>query len=195
MKDAVRHCQPASPHADAHDRWSAIMRAALPRMRSYVRRVAATGHDAEELLAEVHVQAWINRAAVIDDEAPFRIVMQHVQLVCRTWVRHRRREVPLDAVFHGGVEDDSAETGTGMSIDEAQRRLDWGKRALAQLSENQRAVVDLRYRWSLSYAMIAAALGMSEATARVHAFRGIGRLRSIVATDPPPWLLGEDSEL
>jgi len=64
---------------------------------------------------------------------------------------------------------------------EAGRRL---KAALSMLSERQRHAVLLHEWMGYSFAEIASILGTSEATARVHAFRGRDTLRTLLGESP-----------
>lgn len=65
---------------------------------------------------------------------------------------------------------------------EAGRRL-WA--ALAQLSDRQRSAVLLHMWMGYSFREIGVALGTSEATARVHAFRGRDTLRTLLGEPSP----------
>ena len=77
---------------------------------------------------------------------------------------------------------------------EASRRL---AAALAQLSERQRRAVLLHEWMGYSFAEIGSILGTSEATARVHAFRGRDTLRTLLgdssAPDPAASLMEQQS--
>lgn len=53
-------------------------------------------------------------------------------------------------------------------------------RALARVPPNQRAAIFLHYQCDLPVADVAARLGVSRATARVHLWRGRARLRSML---------------
>ena len=66
---------------------------------------------------------------------------------------------------------------------EASRRL---AAALAQLSERQRRAVLLHEWMGYSFAEIGSILGTSEATARVHAFRGRDTLRALLGDSSAP---------
>ena len=66
---------------------------------------------------------------------------------------------------------------------EAGRRL---AAALAQLSERQRRAVLLHEWMGYSFAEIGSILGTSEATARVHAFRGRDTLRALLGDSSAP---------
>jgi RNA polymerase sigma-70 factor (ECF subfamily) len=77
---------------------------------------------------------------------------------------------------------------------EAGRRL---RAALGQLSERQRRAVLLHEWMGYSFAEVASILGTSEATARVHAFRGRDTLRALLgdvsAPDPAASLMEQRS--
>ena len=54
--------------------------------------------------------------------------------------------------------------------------------ALSALSPQQRLAVEYHYRWGWPYWAVAAAIGASEATARVHAMRGLKTLCNLLAS-------------
>jgi RNA polymerase sigma-70 factor (ECF subfamily) len=60
------------------------------------------------------------------------------------------------------------------------------RRALSRLSDRQRSAVLLHEWFGYTFAEIAEAMGVSEATARVHAFRGRETLREQLSTSSPP---------
>src|SRR5262245_55569076 len=97
------------------------------------------------------------------------IAFHQAQSWKRRLLRRRKRIEPLAEDF-----DPAAPPGPDP---EAKRRLE---AALAQLPERQRHAVLLHEWMGYSFADIAAILGTSEATARVHAFRGRDALRTIL---------------
>jgi Sigma-70, region 4 len=68
---------------------------------------------------------------------------------------------------------------------------EWGRMILARLPEQQRAVVDLRYRWGWTDEVIAEALNIAPSTVRVHAARGLAALRRMVRDASPPGPMSE----
>jgi RNA polymerase sigma-70 factor (sigma-E family) len=55
---------------------------------------------------------------------------------------------------------------------------DWLRRALADLTPMQRAVIVLRYAEDLSEKQVAEILGITAGSVKTHAFRGLARLRA-----------------
>lgn len=158
------------------------------RLRSYVRHVSREDDDVAELIAETWSRAWTCKADFLIAPDPATSLICIAREVCRDWMRARRHEVTLCETDGDGDVEPEASTCGSMSIEEAQGQQRWADRVLSQLTQQQRLAVDYRYRWSWSYEVIAAAMDTSEATARVHAWRGLRRLRAVVASDPLPAL-------
>jgi len=108
---------------------------------------------------------------------PWPILVHLLRPLCARRVTWARKELPI-----GDVPIDSS----GDSIDLQMNRqvlIDWMVRRLVDLPEQQRLAVDFRYRWGWPYWAIAAGIGTSEPTARVHLTRGVRRLRQFAMTD------------
>jgi RNA polymerase sigma-70 factor (ECF subfamily) len=126
------------------------------------------GEIADEATAEAFTRAIPQRGS-IRDLRPwlYRVAFR----VARTELDREQREV-------GETEDQGDEPA---DLDELRRVLD----ALTELPPKQRAAIVLYYRVDLPVREVAAILGVSTHTAKVHLHRGRNRLRQ---------LLGEDSD-
>jgi RNA polymerase sigma-70 factor (sigma-E family) len=139
-------------------------------------------HLAEDVVQEVLVRIlarWRGMSHVEQPDAYLRtaIVRQFV-----SWRRLRaRHEVPLGAVTEAAAPTDTA--GGHAARDEV-----W--RALATLPPKQRAVLVLRFYEDLSDAQIADVLGCQPSTVRVHASRGLARLRGLMPSQRPQQIGG-----
>lgn len=133
-------------------------------------------HLAEDIVQEVLVRIlarWRGLSHVEQPDAYLRtaIVRQFV-----SWRRLRaRREISLETVADAAVPTDTA--GLHAARDEV-----W--RMLATLPAKQRAVIVLRFYADLSDPQIAEALGCQPTTVRVHASRGLARLRGLLSDQP-----------
>lgn len=168
--------------------WLDLTAASRTRVTAYLRRVTTEPDEISELSAEVYSRAWINREDVLAATVPESVIIGFARAVCVEWGTWRRRLLPLDTVEAASFVAETERSSDSMSVEEVTLQRAWSQRMLSQLSESQRLAVDYRYRWSWSYDEIAAALGCSEATARVHVWRGLQRLRTLVIADPPPML-------
>jgi DNA-directed RNA polymerase specialized sigma24 family protein len=157
------------------------------RLRAYLRCGRWSDQEVEELLWEV----WSMAVEVEDTLAASRdrwpVLRELAARASSRLLRVRRRErlsrcwaddgTVLDVWQLVDAELDSVETEP--------LRI-WTAAVLMQLSEQQRLAVDYRYRWGWPYWAVAAAIDIAEPTARVHASRGLERLRKIAERCPPP---------
>jgi len=121
----------------------------------------------QEALARVH-RRW-NRLPYL--EQPDAYVRTAIVRQYLSWRRRRSsREAPLAV-----VPEAAAAAGSDVAASHAARDEMW--RLLAGLPRRQRTVLVLRYYQDLPDDEIAEALGCAPATVRVHAARGLSRLR------------------
>jgi len=176
----------AQRSSDDDRRWLDVVAQSMPRVRAYIRRVSKDDDEIADLLAETRALAWLGRSEVLADPTPTAAMIEYAREACREWMVTHRHEAPLDEVTVAMMPSQDAMGGDSMSLPEAEEWQRWCVRVLSRLSPQQRLAVDYRYRWSWDYEVVAAAIGSTEATARVHVHRGLGRLRETFAHDPPP---------
>jgi RNA polymerase sigma-70 factor, ECF subfamily len=121
---------------------------------------------------EAELRAWLSTIVnhnVIDAARHYRTAGRRTQT----------REVRLDAREHAAtIAGPVQPPSLALRRQEADVEL---YRAVARLPENQRLVVELRYRSGLDYRQIAAAMEISEVAARKHCSRAIEALRKQLA--------------
>ena len=128
-------------------------------------------HLAEDLVQEVLAKAH-RRWSRIEAEQPDAYLRQAlVRTHLSWWRRLSNRETPREVMA------DSA--GPDFAQHMAVRDELW--RLLASLPKAQRTVLVLRFFEDLDDARIAEVMACSQATVRVHAFRGLSKLRSSVS--------------
>ena len=143
-------------------------------LRRFAYLLCGDRHLGEDLVQEVLIKAY-RRWPRIELEQPdsylrAALVRSHV-----SWLRRRASRE------HVGV---SADAGSDQSADFAGQhaiRDDLWKR-LGRLTRAQRAVLVLRYYEDLDDRQIAEVLRCNPSTVRVHAARGLGRLRADLAS-------------
>lgn len=165
MSPATR--APAS--ADAPWDWDDLRR----RARAEARRVVADDDDAEDAAQEAVMRAWRRRRACRSPEAP------------ESWLRTIARNEALRHLERAARFDRS--TGDDRSPDVPSEWLEDGlvtrlsiDQAVAQLNEEDRRLIGLRYSLDLSDVDIGAVLGIAEATVRVRLHRVRKRLRPLI---------------
>ena len=121
---------------------------------------------AEEALAEAFTRA-VEHAERIRSPVPW---------VYRTAFRLARVELEREHRF-------GAKSTEASAYDAIPDDLEQLMQALRALSPNQRAAIVLRFEEGLSVSEVAARMGISSATVRVHVFRGRKRLRELLGSD------------
>lgn len=145
---------------------------------SHCRRLLGHREDAEDGAQEAFVRAWekLGQCRQPDRPLPWMLSIAHNQAM--TMLRRRKNQPTVDEVAHlGGWENgDEMEIGTTATggeegpADVTEEELE---RAVGQLSTDDGALFELRYRSQLSVRDIAEVLQRSENTVKV----GLHRLR------------------
>jgi RNA polymerase sigma-70 factor (sigma-E family) len=154
------------------------VRARGDTLRRFAYLLCGDRHLGEDLVQEVLVKAY-RRWSKIESDQPDRylrtaLVRSHV-----SWLRRRSSgERPGPA---GGVTEDRP-AGMDFAQQHALRHDLWDR--LGQLTRAQRAVLVLRYYEDLDDRQIADVLRCAPSTVRVHASRGLARLRTDLTPSP-----------
>lgn len=160
----VRHDPPVAGSETAWD-WEAVTRLCL----RVATRVLGPGSGAEDAAQEAAFQAWRHCADCRNPEAPWPWIVAIAQ---REALRERRGPPAL------GLDEDSEacvvphEPQTLLQLDV--------RRALAQLSEQERALVLARYWTDLTQEQVATLLQIPAGTVKVRLHRVRARLRPIL---------------
>lgn len=145
------------------------------RLRAYCRRMSSSDEDVEEVLWDIWQDAVALEGTLTTATNQWPILHELARRACATRMRRWRREYPLEEVS-AAIEERLA--------DDPEGRRECGtpvEGLLSCLPHQQRLAVDFRYRWGWPYWAVAAALDTTEPTARVHAARGLRRLRQLTA--------------
>jgi RNA polymerase sigma-70 factor (ECF subfamily) len=159
------------------------------RVYSFARYLLSNPEEAEDVTQEVLLRLWRHRQGV-DEERLGSWLLRVTRNACYDLLRRRRSEAA--AGLRGASLDDeepaqvaSAEPGPQERAESEQfrRRL---LAALAELGEPFKSIVILREVQGLSHREIGEALGIPEATVRVHLHRGRRKLRERLKEDVQP---------
>ena len=159
--------------------WRAIYVATRERLFSLLAYQLGSREEAMDVLQDTYVSA-IRGIGSYRGEGSLEawmagIAFHQAQSWKRRFLKKRKQTDPLP---------ETLETAAPLGGDpEARRQL---IAALAKLSERQRRAVLLHEWMGYSFAEIGSILGTSEATARVHAFRGRDALRTLLGESPAP---------
>jgi RNA polymerase sigma-70 factor (ECF subfamily) len=145
--------------------------------------------DADEAVQDAFVKAYTH-LGTFREELPFEVWFTRILINgCLDRIKARRRRerwIARPTVDADGVERDPAEHLPSLSPspeaqllhNERRRRL---KEAMVQLPERQRLVFVLSHFEGRTSREVSAVTGLNESTVRVHLFRAIRRLRSLLA--------------
>jgi RNA polymerase sigma-70 factor (ECF subfamily) len=149
----------------------------------YLREVA----DADDAVQDAFIKAYVN-IATYRDELPFEVWFTRILVngcLDRIKARDRRRrwmiasESPAEEI---GAAQPAVQTTSPEALvlaAERRRQLD---EALARLPRRQRMVFVLSQEQGYSSREVSAMTGMNESTVRVHLFRAVRRLRTLLRT-------------
>ena len=172
---------------DLDDAFPALLEEMHELVFNGARRWLPTHHDAEDVTQEVFVRAYRALAGYEPDriaELRLRPWLFTITLnMCRNHARGRSRR-PAQMQFDsrhespglGTAEDDAVEA---IAVDEWRDRL-------ARLSARQRDAIVLRHVVGLSYEEIGDVLDRPPGTVKSDVYRGLDRLREILATEGTP---------
>lgn len=160
--------------------FGALYRRYLDRVYGYAFYLLGDHHDAEDATERTFLAALDAIGRFRDEGATFRswlFRIAHNQVANALRSRSRRRTSPLD-----GVADPIADADPARDADAAHdaRRV---RAALAELSEDRRQVVVLRFVNGLSAREIGAVLGRSEGAVRVLQHRALRELAGLLGAE------------
>jgi RNA polymerase sigma factor (sigma-70 family) len=155
--------------------WNRLIATFDSRIRAYLRFVPCSQDEAEEILWDVWAMAAEEEAEMMGTD-PWPAIVRLIRAACRSRAGTWRHEQAGDKA--AALAEPRQDTGESV-VDDTDLLADV-ENALASLPATQRAAVDYHYRWGWPYQIVAAALDCTEVTARVHAHRGLTRLRGVI---------------
>jgi RNA polymerase sigma-70 factor (ECF subfamily) len=169
---------PAVARGDA-----AAVKACLDRYGALVwslaRRMCRSGTDAEDAVQEIFVSVWKNAGrfdATKGSEVTFIATIARRRLIDRMRQAGRRpNESPIESGGGMAVSQDSV----GAPV-ELREEVGIASRAMAELSEDQRRVLQMSIGHGLSHEKIAEATGIPLGTVKTHIRRGLIRVRALL---------------
>jgi RNA polymerase sigma-70 factor, ECF subfamily len=193
----VKTLQAEGRHAEARERFSELVtrhqRRASRIAYHYLRQTA----DADEAVQDAFVKAY-SHLSTFREELPFDVWFTRILINgCLDRIKSRtRRErwlVPMGRLTQPGTDQGptgrdltervpSAAASPENALLSRERRQQIAE-ALAQLPERQRSVFVLSHVEGCTSREVSALTGLNESTVRVHLFRAIRKLRSLLATD------------
>lgn len=187
---AVKAMQADGRHAEARERYAELVSRHQRRASRIAFHYMRDAAEADEAVQDAFVKAYSHLSS-FREELPFEVWFTRILINgCLDRIKARtRRERWLAPMPDGpGGERDFAERtpGSGPSPEDhllARERRKTLAAALSRLPERQRSVFLLTHYEGCTSREVSAMTGLNESTVRVHLFRAIRKLRTLLASD------------
>lgn len=186
---AVKAAQADGRHAEARDRYAELVGRHQRRASRIAFHYMRDAAEADEAVQDAFVKAYTHLAS-FREELPFEVWFTRILINgCLDRIKARTRRERWIAPMPegpGGARDFAERTpGRGPSPEDqllARERRQELANALAKLPERQRSVFMLSHYEGCTSREVSALMGLNESTVRVHLFRAIRKLRTLLAT-------------
>jgi RNA polymerase sigma-70 factor (ECF subfamily) len=186
---AVKAMQADGRHAEARERYAELVSRHQRRATRIAFHYMRDAAEADEAVQDAFVKAYSHLSS-FREELPFEVWFTRILINgCLDRIKARtRRERWVAPMPEGpGGERDFAERmpGRGPSPEDqllARERREALSRALARLPERQRSVFMLSHFEGCTSREVSALTGLNESTVRVHLFRAIRKLRTLLGS-------------
>jgi RNA polymerase sigma-70 factor (ECF subfamily) len=195
---AVKALQAAGEHAEARERYSELVARHQRRASRIAYHYLRDGAEADEAVQDAFVKAYQHLSS-FREELPFDVWFTRIlingcldRIKARTrrerWLVPMRGRAAATGADNAPADRDMTERvpAGGLSPEAAllgrERRREIAA-ALAKLPERQRSVFVLSHVEGRTSREVSALTGLNESTVRVHLFRAIRKLRSLLAED------------
>jgi RNA polymerase sigma-70 factor (ECF subfamily) len=189
----VKALQAGGQLDQARDRFSELIARHQRRATRIAFHYLRDGADADEAVQDAFVKSYMH-LGTFREELPFEIWFTRILIngcLDRLKARHRRaRWLAPPMTDAQGVERDPGEYLPARGPSPEEQVLSGERRrqlagALARLPERQRLIFMLSHYEGRSSKEVSAMTGLNESTVRVHLFRAIRRLRTLLAGGTP----------
>jgi RNA polymerase sigma-70 factor (ECF subfamily) len=198
----VKAMQAAGRLDAARERYAELVERHQRRAARIAYHYVRDSADADEAVQDAFVKAYTH-LGTFREELPFEVWFTRILINgCLDRIKAKRRRerwISRPTIDANGEERDPTEHLPSRSPspeaqllhNERRRRL---KEAMVQLPERQRLVFVLSHFEGRTSREVSAVTGLNESTVRVHLFRAIRRLRSLLApgTEPPTAATGSE---
>jgi RNA polymerase sigma-70 factor (ECF subfamily) len=187
---AVKALQAEGRHAEARDRYAELVSRHQRRAGRIAYHYMRNAAEADEAVQDAFVKAF-SHLSTFREELPFEVWFTRILIngcLDRIKARTRRERWLAPMPESSGSQPGFAErVASGGPSPEAQllarERRQQLANALARLPERQRSVFMLSHYEGCTSREVSALTGLNESTVRVHLFRAIRKLRTLLAPD------------
>src|SRR6188474_1788367 len=188
---AVKAMQAEGRHAEARERYAELVARHQRRASRIAFHYLRDGAESDEAVQDAFVKAY-SHLQTFREELPFEVWFTRILINgCLDRIKARTRRERWIAPMPDGPagERDFAErvAGNDPSPEDqllARERRERLARALAKLPERQRSVFMLSHYEGCTSREVSVVTGLNESTVRVHLFRAIRKLRTLLADIP-----------
>ena len=185
---AVKALRAEGRHAEARERFAEVVARHQRRASRIAYHYVRDAAEADEAVQDAFIKAYSHLAS-FREELPFEVWFTRILVngcLDRIKARTRRERWIVSMPETTGTERDLAERmpGHGPSPEDqllAKERRERLADALGELPERQRSVFMLSHYEGCTSREVSAITGLNESTVRVHLFRAIRKLRSLLA--------------
>lgn len=169
-----------------HD-YERMIRPIEQQMMRSVWRITQDANDADDAFQEATIQIWQRLRKIRAHPNPQALVLRICTNVACDVLRRKSRRRNREQSSSSKDLDISSPDVAALKL--SHERREEVTAAIARLPERQATAVTMRFLLYCPYEEIAQALDCAEATARVHAARGLSRLRDLLAhlNPSPTW--------
>ena len=187
---AVKALQAEGRHQEARDRYAELVARHQRRAGRIAFHYMRDAAEADEAVQDAFVKAY-SHLSTFREELPFEVWFTRILIngcLDRIKARTRRERWLVSMPESSPAQPDFAErmAGGGPSPEAqvlARERRQQLAAALAKLPERQRSVFMLSHYEGCTSREVSALTGLNESTVRVHLFRAIRKLRTLLAAD------------
>ena len=188
---AVKAFQAEGRHAEARERYTELVARHQRRASRIAFHYLRDAAEADEAVQDAFIKAYSHLSS-FREELPFEVWFTRILIngcLDRIKARTRRERwiVPVPEAPGGQRDFADRVAGRGPSPEDhvlARERRQKLAAALARLPERQRSVFMLSHYEGCTSREVSALTGLNESTVRVHLFRAIRRLRTLLSDEP-----------
>jgi len=188
---AVKALQAEGRHAEARERYAELVARHQRRAGRIAFHYVRDAAEADEAVQDAFVKAY-SHLSTFREELPFEVWFTRILIngcLDRIKARTRRERWLVPMPEFPNQQQGFAErvAGSGPSPEAqllARERRQQLAAALSRLPERQRSVFMLSHYEGCTSREVSALTGLNESTVRVHLFRAIRKLRTLLATEP-----------
>jgi len=155
--------------------------ASVDHISAYIFKLCKSPAATEEIVQEIFLKLWVNRAALADVEVPEAYIFTIARNKTIDYLRRLARETRLINTLSAQLQQPDNNIDDKLNREELQRIIE---EALSQLSPQKNQVFRLSKQEGLSHDEIAARLDLSKSTVKNHLSETLKHIREHIGKQP-----------